>query len=203
MKKLILIAIAVLILIGCATTKLKFFTDARNGQTYKTVSYEDPLLGTKITIMAENLNYKIAGSYAYDDNEQYRKNLGLLYTWEAAMKACPSGWHLPSDSEWSRLIELIGSEDTVGYAMKSIKGWVKNGNYGNGTNSSGFNAISAGSRYDDGTFYGIGVGGYFWSSTEGVESSAWGRSLSYDSSEASRSSYGSKGYAFSCRCVRD
>ena len=56
------------------------FTDTRNGQTYKTVSYEDPLLGAKITIMAENLNYKIAGSYAYDNNEQYRTNLGLLYT---------------------------------------------------------------------------------------------------------------------------
>ena len=133
MKKLILIAIAVLILIGCATTKLKFFTDARNGQTYKTVSYEDPLLGTKITIMAENLNYKIAGSYAYDDNEQYRKKLGLLYTWEAAMKACPSGWHLPSDSEWRRLIALIGSEDTVGYAVNNINVVVENGKHDKAT----------------------------------------------------------------------
>lgn len=202
MKKLILIAIAVLILIGCATTKLKFFTDARNGQTYKTVSYEDPLLGTKITIMAENLNYKIAGSYAYDDNEQYRKNLGLLYTWEAAMKACPSGWHLPSDSEWSRLIELIGSEDTVGYAMKSIKGWVENGNYGNGTNSSGFNAISAGYRDGDGTFGDIGVYGFFWSSTEAYESSKWIRYLSYGSSEVYRVG-DVMGNAYSCRCVRD
>ena len=175
------------------------FTDARNGQTYKTVSYEDPLLGAKITIMAENLNYKIAGSYAYDNNEQYRKNLGLLYTWRAAMKACPSGWHLPSDSEWSRLVALIGSKDTVGNIMKSTSGW-KDG--GSGTNSSGFNAMPAGSCFDGRAFIGVGMYGVFWSSTEGDGSYAWDRFLLYSSSEVYRD-YGSKDDAISCRCVRD
>jgi len=192
-----------LLLTGCLAygQTMGTMTDSRDRQTYKTVSYEDPLLGAKITIMAENLNYKIAGSYAYDNNEQYRKNLGLLYTWKAAMKACPSGWHLPSDSEWSSLIELIRSKDRymVGNMMKSTKGWVENGN---GTNSSGFNAMPAGYRDSDGTFNYIEVYGFFWSSTEKDERYAWPRYLNYNYSEVYRN-YNSKGLALSCRCVRD
>jgi len=175
------------------------FTDNRDGRTYKTVSYEDPLLGAKLTIMAENLDYKITGSYAYNNNEQYRKNLGLLYTWEAAKKGCPSGWHLPSDSEWSRLIALIGNEGTAGEAMKSTKGWVENGN---GTNSSGFNAMPAGYRNTDGTFRGIGKGGYFWSSTEKSEDSAWRRILFYGNSGVYRYDNNDSSGS-SVRCLRD
>jgi len=175
------------------------FTDSRNGQTYKTVGFEDPLLGAKLTIMAESLNYKIEGSYAYNNNEQYRKNLGLLYTWAAAKKACPSGWHLPSDSEWSRLIALIGSEGPAGKAMKSTKGWVENGN---GTNSSGFNGIPAGYRFTNGTFGNIGRYGSFWSSTEESENGAWKRYLGYSSSGVGRSS-SLKTAASSVYCHRD
>ncbi len=175
------------------------FTDSRNGQTYKTVSYEDPLLGAKLTIMAENLNYKITGSYAYNNNQQYRKNLGLLYTWEASKKACPSGWHLPSDSEWSRLISLIGSSNTAGKAMKSTKGWVENGN---GTNTSGFNGMPAGYRRTDGTFDYIGRNGNFWSSTEESEDYAWLRNLYYNNSGVGRN-YSTKPSGSSVRCLRD
>ena len=67
------------------------FTDLRDGQTYKTISFKNALTGTTVTWMAENLNYKVPGSYAYDNKESNRKELGLLYTWEAANKACPSG----------------------------------------------------------------------------------------------------------------
>jgi len=93
--------------------------------------------------MAQNLNYKVQGSYAYDDKESNRNELGLLYTWEAAKKACPSDWHLSTDSEWSMLVNKFGGTDKAGKALKSIKGWDEDGN---GTNSSGFNALPAGIR---------------------------------------------------------
>lgn len=70
------------------------FTDSRDGQLYKTFSFKNALTGTPVTWMAQNLNYKVLGSYAYDDKESHRKEFGLLYTWEAAKKACPKGWHL-------------------------------------------------------------------------------------------------------------
>lgn len=177
------------------------FTDSRTGQTYKTVSYQDHLLGTKLTIMAENLNYKTTGSYAYNNNEQYRKNLGLLYTWAAAKNACPSGWHLPSDGEWSLIISLIGSTSTAGKAMKSTKGWLENSN---STNSSGFNGMPAGSRFPatGGVFAGIRKYGFFWSSTELSDDSAWERALLYHNSEVKRSN-NPKTSGSSVRCLQD
>ena len=87
------------------------FTDSRDGQTYKTISFKNALTGTAVTWMAQNLNYKVPGSYAYDDKESNRKELGLLYTWEAANKACPNGWHLATDSEWSMLVTKFGGTD--------------------------------------------------------------------------------------------
>ena len=71
------------------------FTDSRDGQTYQTISFKKALTGTTFTWMAQNLNYKIAGTYAYNDTTSNKKEFGLLYTWEAALKACPTGWHLP------------------------------------------------------------------------------------------------------------
>jgi uncharacterized protein (TIGR02145 family) len=74
---------------------IKTFTDQRDGQMYKTINFKNDSTGTTFTRMAQNLNYKTLGSYAYDDTIKNRNELGLLYTVEDAMKACPSGWHLP------------------------------------------------------------------------------------------------------------
>ncbi|MBN8248833.1 MAG: hypothetical protein J0L84_15510 [Verrucomicrobia bacterium] len=84
------------------------FTDSRDGQTYKTVSFKNPLTGATVTWMAQNLNYKVQGSYNYDDKESNRNELGLLYTWEAAANACPKGWHLATDGEWTTLVTHFG-----------------------------------------------------------------------------------------------
>ena len=44
------------------------FADSRAGQAYKTISFKEALTGMPVTWMAQNLNYKVEGSYAYDDN---------------------------------------------------------------------------------------------------------------------------------------
>ena len=77
------------------------------------------------------------------------KNGDRLYIWAAAMKACPTGWHLPSVEEWDILINQFGGQRMAGLALKSTSGW-KDG--GNGTNSSGFNVVPAGDRSSNGTF---------------------------------------------------
>ena len=153
------------------------FTDSRDGQTYKTVSFKNALTGTTVTWMAQNLNYKVQGSYAYDDKESNRKELGLLYTWEAAKKACPSGWHLATDSEWSLLVAEFGGTDKAGEALKSVSGWAEDGN---GTNSSGFNALPAGIRRNN-LYEVMGVMGFWWTSTltgEGGKAWSWDMSRS-------------------------
>jgi uncharacterized protein (TIGR02145 family) len=159
------------------------FTDSQDGQTYKTVSFKEDSTGKIVTWMAQNLNYKVEGSYAYDDNESNRKELGLLYTWEAAKKACPSGWHLPTDNEWAILVTQFGGMDKAGEALKSIKSWNEDCN---GTNSSGFDALAGGIRRPDGSYMFQGTLGYFWTSTliNSVDK-AWEWNFHYGGSQSS------------------
>ncbi len=181
------------------------FTDSRDGQTYKTISFENALTGATVIWMAQNLNYKVQNSYAFDDNESNREELGLLYTWEAAKKACPNGWHLATDSEWSMLVNEFGGADKAGEALKSINGWNEGGN---GTNSSGFNALPAGIRRNNG-YDVLGYFGFWWSSTlTGEVDKAWLWDISYGGPDMSIKS---KVWRFdgrilsgmSVRCVRD
>ncbi len=185
------------------------FTDSRDGQTYKTISFKEALTGKTVTWMAQNLNYKVEGSYAYDDNENNRKELGLLYTWEAAKKACPSGWHLATDSEWAMLVNQFGGTDKAGEALKSLKGWNEEGN---GTNSSGFDALAGGLRKPDGSYKLQGYLGYFWTSslTNSVDK-AWEWNFHYGGPPSSNKQNFKKAFRFdaevsgglSVRLVRD
>lgn len=142
---------------------------------------------------------------------------GVFYNWQAALDGCdssnlvPSGirgicpdeWHLPSDGEWDILISYLGGEYEAGRRMKSKKGWNSyNGNSGNGTNSSGFNALPAGARNNDGGFYTPGFNALYWSSTGYGPYCAWNRDLGYTHNGVYRFYYNNQ-YGFSVRCVKD
>ena len=131
-------------------------TDERDGQTYKTVT-----IG-KQTWMAENLNYKTKYSFCYNNKAEYCAKYGRLYTWHAAMDACPAGWGVPSLEEFQALIAAIGGQATAGKVLKSTEGW-KDG--GNGTDDYGFSALPAGYMNEDSTFYNEGEYGQFWSAS--------------------------------------
>ena len=76
-------------------------TDARDAQTYQTVT-----LGEQ-TWLARDLNYASDDSKCYDDDPANCEIYGRLYDWEASKTACPAGWHLGSDEEWSTLIKYL------------------------------------------------------------------------------------------------
>jgi len=203
MKQHIFTILATLFFIqGGIAQSIGTFTDLRDGQTYKTISFKNALTDTTVTWMAQNLNYKVQGSYAYDDNESNREKLGLLYTWEAAKKACPEGWHLATDSEWSMLVTKFGGMDKAGEALKSVSGWAEDGN---GTDSSGFNALPAGFRKNDG-YERLGIFGFWWSATPtDKKDKAWAWDMSFAEPLKTKvfryDAYVS--YANSIRCVRD
>jgi len=180
------------------------FTDPRDGQTYETV-----VIGNQVWF-AENLNYETDNSWWYDNDPDNGDTYGRLYTWEAALDACPDGWHLPTDEEWKILEMYLGMSqnqaDSTAYRgtdqgeqMKSTRGW---GDNGNGTNSSGFNALPGGSRYNDGSFYYEKSGTLWWTATEGSGSGAWSRGLYDDYGQVYRfNSYKTHGH--SIRCLKD
>jgi len=129
---------------------------------------------------------------------------GALYNWPAVMTEgiCPSGWHIPSDGEFTELTDFLGGLSVAGYAMKSTSGWNSDGNInGNGSNSSGFTGLPGGQRTYGGVNY-SGYYGYWWSSSASGSSSAWRRVLMYDIDYVSRYD-NDRDYGFSARCVRD
>ncbi|MFA6780315.1 MAG: FISUMP domain-containing protein, partial [Paludibacteraceae bacterium] len=124
---------------GCGAN----FVDIRNGQSYPT-----KLFGSQCW-MTKNLDYALnngTGSWCYANNLANCNTYGRLYNWSTATSACPSGWHFPSDAEFTTLQNTIGSTRT---AWMSTSGW--HGLYG-------------GARSANGHFYDLGTYGYWWSS---------------------------------------
>ena len=175
-------------------------SDSRDGKSYKTVTYMDKSSDTPIAWLAENLNYEMTGAYAYDTNPKNAKKMGLLYTQESAMNACPDGWHLATDEEWESLVVLWGGSKVAGKALKSTDGW---SNDANGTNISGFNALPAGGRNLDGTFDLIGSDGTFWTSTKGMNESLFEMRQVYDYGSGVYNGMIDKEAGYACRCVKD
>ena len=110
--------------------------------------------------MAENLNYRYtaatsldSSSFCYNNKESNCAKYGRLYTWNAAKKACPAGWHLPSKVEFEMLINLVGGKSTAGKVLKSKKGWDYSDN---GTDDFGFSALPAGDRISKGHYFCVG-----------------------------------------------
>jgi uncharacterized protein (TIGR02145 family) len=180
---------------GC---NLNTFTDSRDGKVYKKVQ-----IGTQ-EWMAENLNYATGNRWCYDNNAANCDIYGRLYDWETAKKACPSGWHLPSDAEWTTLTNFLGGESVAGGKMKSTgtQYWQSPNTYA--TNSSCLSGLPGGSRNGLGTFYDVGSNGFWWSSTENLTTTtnAWHRYLGYGNGDVYRDN-SSKTNGYSVRCLRD
>ena len=131
------------------------FIDSRDGKAYKYVT-----IGTQ-TWMAENLRYETSNTKCYGDNPTNCKTYGILYDWNTAKKACPVGWHLPSDTEWNKLREFVGNAAAKLKANNSI--WISKG-----TDDFGFNALPGGYfNYRLNDFSEIREAALFWSTTEG------------------------------------
>ena len=178
------------------STNTGTFTDVRDGKTYKTVQ-----IGKQIW-MAENLSYNPGnGSWAYDNNSSNEAIYGRLYNWETAKTVCPSGWHLPSDSEWTQLTDYLGGEDIAGGKLKENGTSHWNPPNDGATNETGFTALPGGSYYY-GTFSYIGRYDTWWSATELNPIYAWYRIMSFGSSSVLRY-YSNEESGFSVRCLRD
>jgi uncharacterized protein (TIGR02145 family) len=122
---------------------------------------------------------------------------GRLYNWYAVNNAaglCPTGWHVPTDADWTALETQLGGPSVAGVKMRTSS-W-------GGDNSSGFSGLPGGYRQSsDGGLGLYGDRGYWWSaSSSGSE--AWGRDLWDGSTNVSRNDWPVQD-GFSVRCVQD
>ncbi len=148
--------------------------------------------GTKITYepVAGNWTSLAAAGYCYyaNDSVTNKPKYGALYNWYAASadNLCPTGWRVPTDADFRALEEELGMDQATsgstgfrgtdqGAQIKSTTGWSFNGN---GTNSSGFNAVSSGLRlYEDGSYLQEGRRAYFWASDATASNTGYYRQL--------------------------
>jgi uncharacterized protein (TIGR02145 family) len=136
--------------------------------------------------MAENLNYVTDSSWCYDNEDSNCATYGRLYTWNAAMEACPAGWHLPTLAEWNTL--------PSGTKLKATSpAW-------DGTDDLGFSALPGGTRNTEGSFEALSLNGIWWTATEADSSFAWRKNM-VDVITYLVSS--NKGNGFSVRCLMD
>lgn len=172
----------------------------------KTTKYAngDPIPNVTNNSQWSNLT---SGAWAhYSNNSQYDNQFGKLYNWYAvndSRNVCPTGWHVPSDSDWTVLETHLGGQPVAGGKLKSTQvplDW-STPNTG-ATNSEGFNAQGGGYRLVDGSFDYIKSHGYWWSSTSYSTTDAWRRSFMYNSSGSIRNAL-DKNMGFSIRCVKD
>lgn len=141
---------------------------------------------------------------------------GALYNWTAAMDGsnsstanpsgvqgvCPTGWHLPSDAEWTELTDHLGGASVAGGKLKETGVTHWNSPNTGATNETGFIALPGGDRANALYFYSIGSRGYWWSATGVSTGSAWSRIVYYNDSDVGRIVDG-KELGFSVRCIRD
>lgn len=214
------------------------FTDSRDGTVYQTVTIGDQ------EWLAENLRFlpSVVGPdvgsestpyyyvHVYNGtnvtdakSSEFFSAFGVLYNWSAAINACPAGWHLPSDDEWTELENFLadneynydgtigGGKTKIAKSLAATNGWksstntgsVGNSDYLEYRNKSGFSALPGASRGEGGSFsYVVGASGAWWSATELNSFYAWDRRLQHDLSNVG-GVRNDKRLGLSVRCVRD
>jgi len=140
----------------------------------------------------------------YNNDPANGKKYGKLYNWYAANDArgiAPTGWHVPSHTDWKVLTTFLGGEKVAGGKLKETgtTHWISPNAGAN--NSSGFTAIPCGQRGFGGEFYDL-ENGNWWSTTESEPGRAWNRKMSSSGSSVSYWSY-NKEFGLSIRCVKD
>jgi len=195
----------------------------QDGNQYKTI-----VIGTQ-TWMAENLKttkyrngdpieqipdetaWSDLSTSAYcwynNDGATYKATYGALYNWHAisdARNICPTGWHIPTDDEWTILIDYLGGLEIAGGKMKQTGtlNWTDPNT--DATNEGGFNAVPCSYR----NIYGVFSTGaflknaYWWSNSSINDINSWYYGVSYNSGSSTRVAF-AKNAAFSVRCIKD
>jgi len=159
----------------------KTFLDTRNGQVYKTVIIHQQ------EWFAQNLNFEAEKSYCYDNQTDHCIKHGKLYRIEAAQKACPIGWRIPTKIDFEHLLHL-STTDSLAFNFLINKKY--------------FDADFAGAKFYKEGYLTLNYDGIWWANSSIDDAYYWALSIDKDFKEAKIAKY-LKENAFSIRCVKD
>ena len=179
-------------------------------ENLKVSKYSD---GTTIPNITDNTQWQnnTTGAWAYYNNDAANNaKYGKLYNWYAVSKTtngyknvCPTGWHVPTDAEWTVLTDYLGGASVAGGKLKEVgtTNWNSPNLYA--TNTSLFSALPGGCRNSLGFYKDtIGTNGFWWTSSEYNTGNAWNRYLGSNYDTAGRGTI-YKNDGLSVRCLKD
>ncbi len=142
----------------------------------------------------------------YNNTENDSTIYGRLYNWytiDDPRNLCPTGWHVPSDAEWTTLTAYLGGKAIAGGKLKEVgfTHWRRPNTAA--TNETGFTALPGGYRGCNGSWDNIRSIGHWWSSTESEANvRALLRLMFYEFGHVYINDYG-KNCGLSVRCLKD
>ena len=197
-------------------------------ENMRTTKYSDG------TLISQGSNSSTTTGYWYypNNSSSNKTTYGLLYNWKAVMRnsssssanpsgvqgICPTGWHVPSNAEWTQLINYVGGQSQyacnsnnsyIAKALASPTGWASSGNtcaVGNtpsNNNTTGFSALPAGVGWGSGSYEAFGLASIFWSTTEHEDNTYVHFYSLAEYMPFVNHAVENKHYGYSVRCVRD
>jgi len=177
-------------------------------ENLKVITYNDGIIIPNVTDGKTWDGLTTGAQCDYNNSISYTNIYGKLYNWYAvnSNKLCPSGWHVPNDSEWVILSTAVGGGSTSGGALKETD--TTHWSYPNkgATNISGFTALPGGCRgikNHDIVFQYIGILGNWWCNNENGVSYANSRLMDNSDSSLGAASYNYKSMGSSVRCLKN
>ncbi|MFN5207934.1 MAG: FISUMP domain-containing protein [Bacteroidota bacterium] len=167
----------------------------RNGDLIPAVSSQSAWLGLSTGAMC----------WYNNDSASFECPYGKLYNWYAVADTrgiCPSGWHVPTDSEYTALGTALGGINIASGKLKTTGTQYWSPPNTDASNQSGFSALPAGERYLNGVYYDQGTFIYLWCSTEATTTDGWRRYFGNVFGDFIRGT-ADKNEGHSLRCIRD
>lgn len=201
------------------------------GQTYNTVDigtqvwmrenlrtsrYQNGDLVLTTTVSSLDITGENMPKYQWPCTNVENGRYYTYYTITDSRGVCPTGWHVPSDNEWTALTDYLsnngygfeGNAKNIAKSLAATSGYDADptaGNVGNdqaSNNSSGFTGLSTGGRYSNGVLGFVGQHGIWWTSTESSATFALFRCIGYIPAEVFRGIF-SQSYGLPVRCLKD
>lgn len=170
--------------------------DERDGNIYLIIQFNEQMW------MAQNLKFDVGdGSLCYDGQETNCMLKGRWYTWQAAQKACPKGYRLPTDDDWKALEKYVGmNEADLDLRYNRNSGTV--GKFLKVDGGLGFDAEYAGlvSPVGEDSYYTTHA--YFWTASQFDDINGWARVIEKTKQGIDRQVI-TKTYGLNVRCVKN